>query len=121
MLQRGTTMTPAHDAIRFLPLHPLAFRVLMAAARGPTFGMAIVQTIEAAEKGTRLYPANLYRRIRDLLADGLLEECQGPPGADPRRTYVRLTGLGRAVARAEARRLKGLVLDAQHADLLSDA
>ena len=36
--------------------------------------------------------------IRDLLADGLIEECAGPPGADPRRTYVRLTSAGKRVA-----------------------
>lgn len=105
----------------FLPLHPLAFRVLMAVADGPSFGTAIVQKIEAAEIQTRLYPANLYRRIRDLLSDGLLEECSGPSDADPRRTYVRLTPLGREVARAEAQRLDGLLRDARSLDLLKDA
>jgi DNA-binding PadR family transcriptional regulator len=105
----------------FLPLHPLAFRVLMAVVRGPSFGTEIVQTIEAAESGPTLYPANLYRRIRDLLAQDLLEECGGPEGADPRRGYVRLTGLGRSVAHAEAKRLHGLTMAAQDLDLLSDA
>ncbi len=112
-------MTP--DPSGFLPMHPLAFRVLMAVVNGPSFGMEIVQSIEAAEQGTRLYPANLYRRIRDLLADGLLEECPGPAGADPRRTYVRLTALGRSVAEAEARRLHALAMDARGLDLLRDA
>ncbi len=111
----------SQDSNPFLPLHPLAFRVLMAVVRGPRFGTAIVQTIEAAESGTALYPANLYRRIRDLLAQDLLEECEGPEGTDPRRGYVRLTALGRAVAHAEARRLRDLTLAAQDLDLLSDA
>jgi DNA-binding PadR family transcriptional regulator len=109
------------EARAFLPLHPLAFRVLLAVVDGPSFGTAIVQKIEEAERTTRLYPANLYRRIRDLLADGLLEECPRPEGADPRRTYVRLTDLGRAVARAEAERLRDLVTDARSVDLLGDA
>lgn len=108
------------DASAHLPLHPLAFRILMAVHDGPSFGTEIVQRIEAAEQATKLYPANLYRRIRDLLGDELLEECAGPAGADPRRTYVRLTAVGRAVALAEARRLQALVLDAQAARLLED-
>lgn len=100
------------DADKFLPLHPLAFRVLMAVVEEPSFGTAIVQRIEAEESGTTLYPANLYRRIRDLLADGLLAECEGPAGSDPRRTYVSLTERGAAVARAEATRLQSLLMDA---------
>ncbi len=109
------------DANDFLPLHPLAFRVLLAVVDEPSFGTAIVQTIEAAETRTRLYPANLYRRIRDLLEEGLLKECRGPAGSDPRRSYVKLTPLGKSVARAEAQRLRELVFDAQRLDLLTDA
>lgn len=103
-----------------LPLHPLAFRVLMAVVEGPSFGTAIVQRIEAQEADTTLYPANLYRRIRDLLADGLLAECEGPDGSDPRRTYVRLTDFGATVARAEARRLRALVMDAERLRLVGE-
>ncbi|HSM61386.1 MAG TPA: helix-turn-helix transcriptional regulator [Longimicrobiales bacterium] len=103
----------------FLPLHPLEFRILMALLDGPSYGTAIVEEIEAREAGrTRLYPANLFRRIRDLLSRELLEECPAPKGADPRRTYVRLTRTGRAVARAEARRLRELVREAVRHDLL---
>ena len=109
------------DPASFLPLHPLAFRILMAVVKGPSFGTAIVQPIEAAEGDLSLYPANLYRRIRDLLGQELLEDCAGPEGADPRRGYVRLTDMGRLVAHAEARRLHDLTLAAQALDLLSDA
>lgn len=113
-------MTDSHTAETqgFLPLHPLEFRVLMAVVEGPSFGTAIVDRIEAEETGMTLYPANLYRRIRDLLADKLLEECQGPEGADPRRTYVQLTKLGGAVARAEAERLHALLVDAERLRLI---
>ena len=107
------------DAERFLPLHPLEFRILLALTEGPSYGTRIVEHIEAAEGDrTTLYPANLFRRIRDLSARGLLEEAASPEGADPRRTYLQLTDLGRAVARAEAARLRDLVLDAVHHDLL---
>ena len=102
-----------------LPLHPIEFRILMSLVDGPSYGTRIVEEIEAREAArTKLYPANLYRRIRDLLSEGLLEEAPAPKGADPRRTYLRLTRLGRAVVRAEARRLQELVADAIDLDLL---
>lgn len=102
-----------------LPLHPLAFRVLLALIEGPSYGTRIVEEIEAREPDARaLYPANLYRRIRDLTADGLVEPAPSPDGADPRRSYLRLTSLGRAVARAEARRLRALLADAERHRLL---
>ena len=114
------TDSEARTVDEFLPLHPLAFRVLMAVVEGPSFGTAIVQRIETEEPDNTLYPANLYRRIRDLLGDGLLVECEGPDGSDPRRSYVRLTKLGGAVARAEANRLSALVLDATRLRLVGD-
>jgi DNA-binding PadR family transcriptional regulator len=102
-----------------IPLHPHDFRILMALADGPSYGTEIVRGIEAANDGVKLYPANLFRRIRDMLERGLLEACAAPEGADPRRSYVRLTRTGRAVARAEARRLHGLVREAMALDLLA--
>ena len=93
----------------------------MALLDGPTYGTQIVGEIEKRERGlAKLYPANLYRRIRDLTSLGLIEEAPAPRGADPRRTYVRLTGLGRRVARAEARRLSELVQDAARHRLLPE-
>ena len=111
-------MTKGRGASAFLPLHPLEFRILMALLDGPSYGTRIVEEIEARERGAKLYPANLFRRIRDLMARALLEECAAPEGADPRRTYVRLTRTGKAVARAEAERLRDLVREAERHDLL---
>ncbi len=112
-------MTDPISAEGFLPLHPLEFRVLMVLTKGASFGSEIVRRIENAEGGrAELYPANLFRRVRTLLSRDLLEECEAPQGADPRRNYVRLTGLGRAVARAEALRLSALVSDARAFELL---
>jgi DNA-binding PadR family transcriptional regulator len=105
----------------FLPLHPLEFRILLALTDGPSYGTRIVNEIEEGEaRRTKIYPANLYRRIRDLLGRELLEQCAAPPGADPRRTYVRLTRTGRAVATAEARRLRDLVAEAVDRELLPE-
>ncbi|MEM6705056.1 MAG: helix-turn-helix transcriptional regulator [Acidobacteriota bacterium] len=109
-----------NDPTQHLPLHPLGFRVLMVLSQGPSFGTEIVRRIEEEESTLRIYPANLFRRIRDLLADDLLEECRGPKGCDPRRSYVRLTASGEAVLRAEARRLQQIVKDARGLDLLED-
>ncbi len=103
-------------------LHPLELRILIALVNGPSFGTRIVHEVEAKEAGrVSLYPTNLYRRIRDLLAKGLIEETEAPDDADPRRTYVRLTRAGRAAARTEARRLGQLVEDAVRSGLLRDA
>lgn len=106
---------------RLLPLHPLEFRILMALLEGPSYGTLIVREIEAREQGRlKIYPANLFRRIRGLLGRRLVEECAAPPDADPRRTYLRLTETGQAVARAEAERLRELVAEATRHDLLGE-
>lgn len=104
------------------PIHPLEFRILMVLTAGPSYGTEIVRRIEEAE-GDRmtLYPANLFRRVRELLDRGWIEECAAPEDADPRRTYVRLTAAGYEVARAEARRLRDLVREAAAHRLLGEA
>ena len=112
-------MATRSDPQGFLPLHPLEFRILLTLLEGASYGTRIVEAIEARDPGAAVpYPANLFRRIRDLLARGLLEPCAGPEGADPRRSYVRLTAAGRAVARAEAERLRRLVEEAVSRNLL---
>lgn len=118
-MSQQTNATPP-DPSRHLPLHPLSYRILMVLSEGPSYGTEIVRRIEAAESTLRIYPANLFRRIRDLLGDRLLEECSGPAGCDPRRSYVRLTALGEAVLREESGRLQQIVNEARGMDLLED-
>lgn len=108
----------------FLPLHPLEFRILMILLGGASHGYAIIQEIESREKDTKnIYPANLYRRIRDLLSKSLVEDAPPLEGesADPRRRYFRVTRLGREVLRAETERLEGLLEEARERGLLSTA
>jgi DNA-binding PadR family transcriptional regulator len=116
-------MTRRSEPEAFLPLHPLEFRILMALLDGPSHGYDIVKTIEAGERHGAIYPANLYRRIRDLLRRDLVVEVATPRGADPegRRRYVAITALGRRVARSEAVRLRDLLRDARAKRLLGSA
>jgi DNA-binding PadR family transcriptional regulator len=103
------------EAESFLPLHPLEFRILLELLEGPSHGYEIVRSIEAEGGCGRVYPANLYRRIRDLLTSELIEEIdvESDDVAHARRRYVRVMRLGRSVARAEARRLRAVVQDSR--------
>lgn len=110
---------PESDPSNLVPLHPLELRILIAVSKGPSHGYRIVKEVESAE-GERftLYPANLYRRIRSLSSGRLLEEVEAPEDeaeADRRRTYFRITPLGRAVVREETRRLEALARAARAA------
>lgn len=101
---------------RHLPMHPDSFRILVILRGGERHGYALVKELEmdAARPGTVL-PANLYRRIRTLLEQGLIEESTQRPDPeedDQRRRYFALTAVGEAVARAEARRLQRLLANA---------
>ena len=87
---------------------------------GERHGYALVKELERDPgRPGRVLPANLYRRIRTLLERGLIKESDRRPDSemdDERRRYFRLTDLGEAVARAEARRLDSLLAGAR--DLL---
>lgn len=110
------------DPVRdHLPMHPESFRILLALRTDDLHGYAIVKELEKdPDRPGRVLPANLYRRIRGLRDDGLIEESADRPDPDEddrRRRYFRLTSLGRQVARAEAQRLEGLL--SQAGDLLA--
>jgi DNA-binding PadR family transcriptional regulator len=96
-----------------LPLPPATFHILMAVADEDRHGYAIIQEVAGRTNGdVRLSPGTLYRSIQRMLEQGLLLETAERPDPDEddeRRRYYRITGFGRAVARAEARRLSDLV------------
>ncbi len=105
------------DPTDLLPLHPLGLRILLAVLDSPSHGYRIVKEVEAVE-GVRfkLYPANLYRRIRDLAGQGLLAEVdvsEDEDETDRPRTYFVATPFGREVVQAEVSRLEDLVQDAR--------
>jgi DNA-binding PadR family transcriptional regulator len=97
----------------FLPLPPATFHILMAVADENRHGYAIIHDVEARTGGAlRLSAGTLYRSIQRMLEQGLLVETQERPAPewdDERRRYYRITPFGERVARAEARRLTGLL------------
>jgi DNA-binding PadR family transcriptional regulator len=90
------------------------FLVLVALAGEARHGYAIMREVEEETGGAvRLGPGTLYRSIKRLLDDGLIEETNDPPdpddpddpARDARRRYYRITAPGERAARAEAERL----------------
>lgn len=110
------------DPGALLPLPVAAFHILLALVEGERHGYAIMQETARSSAGkVNLGPGTLYRSLRRLLADGLIEESDERPVAeldDERRHYYRLTPFGLSVARAEAQRLADLVRMAQTKQLL---
>ncbi|HEX6511878.1 MAG TPA: PadR family transcriptional regulator [Chloroflexota bacterium] len=98
------------------------FHILISLGDGERHGYGIMQEVARGSDGSiRLAPGTLYRAIKRLLTDGLIEESEerpAPEADDERRRYYRLTGRGRGVAQAEARRLERLVHVAKQKQLL---
>jgi DNA-binding PadR family transcriptional regulator len=104
------------DPRRFLPLTPQQFHILLALTDGHLHGYAIIRDVADRTDGSlRLGTGTLYTALARLEALALVEESDRRAAAsedDERRRYYRLTSAGRAVLRAETRRLETLV---QHA------
>jgi len=104
-----------------LPLKPVAFQILLSLAGGERHGYAISQDIAertAAHSRVvlRIEPGNLYRSLKAMLDDGLIEESSRRPASDlddQRRRYYLITPLGSRVAAAETARLEAVVAEAR--------
>lgn len=104
------------DLQSFLPLRPVEFHVLLSLGREERHGYGIMQDAEA-RTGSAVIPdvATLYRALHRMVEGGLI----GPSDrTDGRRSYYRITPLGRRVARAEALRLDALLTAARSGGLL---
>jgi DNA-binding PadR family transcriptional regulator len=119
MKDRATVREPES----YVPLPPASFEILVALVGGERHGYAIMQEVAERTGGSvRLGPGTLYGSLKRLLADGMVVEGSAPARAesgDERRRYYRLTSLGLAVARAEARRMEAMVRAARRKKLLS--
>ena len=87
--------------------------ILLAIGPEERHGYAIMGEVARITGGTvRLGPGAIYTTIRRLVDDGLIEESDERPDPDmddQRRRYYRLTGVGRAMATSEVRRLETMV------------
>ena len=96
-----------------LPLPPATFHILLALAEEDRHGYAVIQDVAVRTDGAlKLSAGTLYRSIQRMLEQGLIVETRERPSPeedDERRRYYRITPLGTAVARAEARRMTDLV------------
>jgi DNA-binding PadR family transcriptional regulator len=107
-----------------LPLTPAVFNILLALADGEKHGYGIMLEVEANTNGQVLMgPGTLYGSIKRMLAAGLIEESDervDPQMDDPRRrSYYRLTDLGRRTLRMEAERLASQVQIAKAKNVLA--
>lgn len=110
-------MASSHDAraLALLPLTPAVFHLLLALADGPLHGYAIAKAVaEQTSAAIRLGPGTLYGTLTRMSESGLVREHS----ADDRRRVYELTSLGRAAAKAEARRLAELVAVARGKSLI---
>jgi DNA-binding PadR family transcriptional regulator len=118
-------MPKTRSAEDFLPLRPVEFEILLVLAGGERHGYAIIKEAEGRYEGApRITTGTLYRAMRRLVSDGLikpLDRRAAPEVGDERRRYFAATPFGRAVASAEARRLRAQVEAARAGALLSAA
>ena len=92
------------------PLKPAELFVLAVLRSGPLHGYGLVQEVAARSRGRiRIRPGNLYRVLDRMLDRGLIEPSQRGSAAEERRTYYRITPLGRRVAHEEARLLSSVI------------
>ena len=94
-----------------LPLRPVVFSILVVLREAPLHGYGIMlRANEHVGQQAILGPGTLYRTLKELRAQGLIEHTDAvDEGEDARRQYYRLTAAGNEVATAEARRLADLV------------
>ena len=108
-------MTRQIDVDLLLPLKPVELELLLALVDEERHGYALVQQIAERTGGlVRLEPGNLYRVIKRLLADGLVQESSRRTVSDgaERRRYYRLTAHGARVVDADLRRMRALLASA---------
>src|SRR6202161_395094 len=103
----------ADDIKSMLPLQPPKFHILLSLADEDRHGYAIILEVTRRTQGElKLSAGTLYRSIQRMLETGLIVETRNRPAPemdDERRRYYRLTPLGKAVAEAEAGRLRDLL------------
>ena len=115
------TMDRERSLERFLPLRPVEFDILLSLATGERHGYGMIQDAEARGLGAAPDLGTLYRALRRMQDQGLIEASErrdAPDAGDERRHYYRISPLGQRVAKAEARRMAALARAAAASGLL---
>ena len=101
----------ADEIKALLPLQPTTFHILLSLTDEDRHGYAIILEVSRRTQGElKLSAGTLYRSIQRMVEAGLITETRTRPEFDDeRRRYYRITPLGRAVAEAEAGRLRDLL------------
>ena len=95
------------DALKYLPLSPHQFHILLSLTDRERHGYAIIQDIaDRTAGGMRLGTGTLYTAVARLVDLALIADTGK---ADERRRFYKLLPLGRAVLKAETSRLEALV------------
>lgn len=100
-----------------LPMRQQDYYILFVLLDGECHGYRMVQEITSQTGGQiRMDAGNLYRSIRRLMKDGLVDESDrrpAPESDDERRRYYRITELGKIVFAAETERMRSVVAAAE--------
>jgi len=106
--RRESTKAAVGDADRFLPLRPGVFALLAVLSEGARPGVQILTRLDEIDCGI-LGPGTLYRVLRELRQQGLIERVAAPEdnsADDERQSFHGLSPLGREVLEAESARLR---------------
>lgn len=98
------------------PVSPADFQLLLVLLDGERHAYGIAQAVEEQERGrVPLELGSLYRMLARLQSWGVIEEdpVARPSPSGPARKVYRITALGRALARAEADRLRDVLAVAE--------
>lgn len=105
-----------------LPLTHVVYYVLLSLSDEARHGYGIIKdVVDRTDGRLELEAGTLYAAIKRLRDDDLIDETAGPPQADARRRYYRLTPRGERVLRAESERLELMVRLARDARVLPSA
>ncbi len=103
------------------PVSEAVFHILLSLVDGPRHGYGVIQEVERRTGGgVVLGSGTLYSAIKRMRRAGWVVEADVADPEDPRRRYYRLTTVGSAIVRDEARRLESMVRQARAKDLLAD-
>lgn len=102
---------PNPDPAALVPLTPITYHILLAAANGPVHGYGMKKEIEERTAGlVRLGAGTLYEGIHRMEKKGLLKEVAPPRAvaeeASSRWRFYTITPFGRKVLTLEVRRLE---------------